>query len=289
MKKLISVVLICLCAVCLFSQENFQGFTKPSDFSEAVLAYDKSVSGMLSPLSNQLVKIFLGDKNDLSKRLDIFALAQLDSKELRILRNMIYAQYGLRFNSADLNDYFKNFPWYKPSSGNVDSKLTAVDKQNIELIQAFESRNENARTVNWGNAVGIWQDYFMMASGWAGRFVIFPNDRLEYRYSSMRNLPIIEVLRGTYSIKGNVLEFRVTEIDYRVHEAHVENNGIVGFDWADYSGDSNTITFKNPLILKFPVTEIVSKKIGDERDNYQKDAITIGGIDFYKMRDDTKD
>lgn len=47
-------------------------------------------------------------------------LTNLDKKELRILRNTIFAWYGYSFNSADLNDFFSQFDWYNPYHSNQE-------------------------------------------------------------------------------------------------------------------------------------------------------------------------
>lgn len=62
------------------------------------------------------------------------ALAKLSTKELQILRNTIYAQYGRQFNSPDLQSYFKKQWWYEPNPDYSDSQLTEEDKKLLSLI-----------------------------------------------------------------------------------------------------------------------------------------------------------
>lgn len=63
---------------------------------------------------------------------------------LRILRNMIFAQYGRSFNSEDLNEYFKKETWYRLNSNYSDKMLSDFDKQCIRLIRDIEShKNKN--------------------------------------------------------------------------------------------------------------------------------------------------
>jgi hypothetical protein len=55
-------------------------------------------------------------------------LAVLTKEELRILRNTIFAKYGLIFRSDDLRIHFSKFSWYKPLYNNVDEQLTNIDR-----------------------------------------------------------------------------------------------------------------------------------------------------------------
>lgn len=62
------------------------------------------------------------------------------TKELRLLRNEIFARHGYIFKSQDLQDYFAHNKWYKPDFKNVDSLLTEIDKSNIQLILNIETQ-----------------------------------------------------------------------------------------------------------------------------------------------------
>ena len=68
-----------------------------------------------------------------------FVLAGKSARELRLMRNEIFARYGYIFNSPDLADYFKSQRWYEPTYSNVDDQLTDIDKSNIERILTFEN------------------------------------------------------------------------------------------------------------------------------------------------------
>lgn len=72
------------------------------------------------------------------KILDTTDLESYSSKELRFLRNEIFARYGYVFKSKDLSEYFGSKRWYYPSKDNVDEYLTSIEKKNIDLIQRME-------------------------------------------------------------------------------------------------------------------------------------------------------
>ncbi len=62
------------------------------------------------------------------------------SADLRLLRNAIYAKYGLTFNSKDLQTYFSQFDWYIPNPNlkQADIELTAEETELLHLIQNRE-------------------------------------------------------------------------------------------------------------------------------------------------------
>ena len=71
-------------------------------------------------------------------------LESISSDELKIMRNEIFARYGYIFKEGgEMNNYFKNEKWYKPKLNNVDSKLTQLEKYNIQLIRKYETENAN--------------------------------------------------------------------------------------------------------------------------------------------------
>lgn len=73
-------------------------------------------------------------------------LEGLDSAELRIKRNEIFAQYGYKFKSAELKKYFSSKPWYKAKYDNVDSLLTDLDRSNINKIASYEEEYFKAKS-----------------------------------------------------------------------------------------------------------------------------------------------
>jgi hypothetical protein len=66
--------------------------------------------------------------------------ADYSKEQLRLLRNTIYAQYGLDFKSPDLKEYFSQFAWYLPDPNlkMKDIKLTVKEKEFLEKILTEE-------------------------------------------------------------------------------------------------------------------------------------------------------
>ena len=65
-------------------------------------------------------------------------LAGKCKKELRIMRNYIFARHGYIFKSDDLRQYFSQYDWYTPISRNVTKELSKIERANIKLIEAYE-------------------------------------------------------------------------------------------------------------------------------------------------------
>lgn len=72
----------------------------------------------------------------LLKESDIIGLSK---KELRIMRNWIYARHGYSFRSQDLQNYFSKYEWYHPKYAEVPYNLLSdIEQRNIELIKRNE-------------------------------------------------------------------------------------------------------------------------------------------------------
>jgi hypothetical protein len=66
-------------------------------------------------------------------------LRQLSLRDLRIVRNTIYARKGRPFKSQILRDHFAGMDWYKIKPDYSDKLLSANDVRNIALIKSVEN------------------------------------------------------------------------------------------------------------------------------------------------------
>lgn len=89
------------------------------------------------------------DFDTLNSNLTREILSPLTSKQLRLLRNAIYARYGFVFHTWDLVDDFSQCKWYKENSDFTEDQLTEIDKQNIRLIQEFECEKGVFKPIDW--------------------------------------------------------------------------------------------------------------------------------------------
>lgn len=65
-------------------------------------------------------------------------LRKKSQRELRLLRNAIYARHGRPFKSVYLQNYFGHTSWYQPDPAYTDARLSEVDRRNIKLIKSVE-------------------------------------------------------------------------------------------------------------------------------------------------------
>lgn len=76
--------------------------------------------------------------------LDEAQLKDRGATELALMRNEIYAYYGMVFARKELRDHFSKKPWYRPWRKNVDDCLTDIEWKNLELIRNLEIRKKSA-------------------------------------------------------------------------------------------------------------------------------------------------
>jgi hypothetical protein len=80
----------------------------------------------------------LSDPSMLDKVISVKSLADLSRRDLRILRNTVFARHGRQFKSELMADYFANMDWYREDPGYTDKMLTMIDKKNIQIIKSVE-------------------------------------------------------------------------------------------------------------------------------------------------------
>ncbi len=100
--------------------------------------------GIVSKYSFSVFPVY----HDMYKQGLIVGIGRLDlegqytKKELRLMRNTIYAQHGYEFSSPDLKAYFDQFAWYMPDPNlkMEDILLTEMEKEFIEKILMKEKQ-----------------------------------------------------------------------------------------------------------------------------------------------------
>ncbi|MCS6912472.1 MAG: YARHG domain-containing protein [Myxococcales bacterium] len=80
----------------------------------------------------------LEDPSLLDRLLTLEQLQDLSRRDLRLLRNTIYARRGRPFRSPILQQYFGDMEWYRPVADYTDKRLTDIDRRNIKLIRSVE-------------------------------------------------------------------------------------------------------------------------------------------------------
>jgi len=80
----------------------------------------------------------LEDPSLLDKQLTVDQLSDFSRRDLRLVRNLVYARRGRPFKSDLLQSYFSTLEWYKPDPHYTDARLTPLDKRNIKVILSVE-------------------------------------------------------------------------------------------------------------------------------------------------------
>jgi hypothetical protein len=80
----------------------------------------------------------LEDPSQLDHVITVEQLGNLSRRDLRILRNTIYARHGRPFKSKLLQAYFDTMEWYKADPAFTEKRLTKTDVTNVRLIKSVE-------------------------------------------------------------------------------------------------------------------------------------------------------
>ncbi len=81
-----------------------------------------------------------GIKWPANEDLNWYVTHHLTSDDLDLMRNEIFASYGYKFKLPKWDQYFRSQEWYKPRYDNVDDKLNAYEKANLEVIKAAKEK-----------------------------------------------------------------------------------------------------------------------------------------------------
>ncbi|MDB4970778.1 MAG: hypothetical protein JWN44_6467 [Myxococcales bacterium] len=121
-----------------------QKWYKPDPaFSPSKISDDDKIE--LGLLSRAMGQFALDDESrgksesSLERTLRLEELRQLSLRDLRLLRNTIYARRGRTFKSEILRDHFSGMEWYKVRGDYSDKLLTQNDVRNISMIKSVEN------------------------------------------------------------------------------------------------------------------------------------------------------
>ncbi len=100
-------------------------------------AGEGSAPADLSPLENPA---------RLDKLLMLTDLDGMSPRDLKLLRNAVFARRGRPFKTPLVQGHFKTVLWYTPDPAYTDSRLTEIDKKNVQLILSLEKQlNRNLK------------------------------------------------------------------------------------------------------------------------------------------------
>jgi hypothetical protein len=77
-------------------------------------------------------------------------LRKLSLRDLRLLRNSIYARRGRPFKSPIVREHFRGMKWYRENTAYTDKLLSQTDVRNVRLIRSVEDELGGAlRDEDW--------------------------------------------------------------------------------------------------------------------------------------------
>jgi hypothetical protein len=123
-------------AYLLDEQQEFSNPESPEDKIELRLVSMRLGKWAGSPDQDRTP---LEDPSLLDKQITVDGLKDFSRRDLRLLRNLIYARRGRPFHSELIKTYFEAVDWYKADPKYTDARLTAVDKRNINVILSVEN------------------------------------------------------------------------------------------------------------------------------------------------------
>lgn len=130
------VIVFCIGGFFLYTQIINTSNTSGTENNEEVLNTENTEADESSPNN----KTIHGKYPQASQRLlNSSDLSGLGTKDLKIMRNEIFARHGYLFETQDMKAYFERQNWYQGLYQNVQSKLTEIEKNNISLIKNQEA------------------------------------------------------------------------------------------------------------------------------------------------------
>ena len=117
-----------------------QPWYEPSDEEVKLSKIEQYNVNFIKKIADEMAQVawLEYDLNTYSKKITEDDIYYLNKRDLRILRNEIYARYGYIFDDPALVEEFKYAWWYTPVTKKVT--LTDIEKHNVEVIRRKEKQ-----------------------------------------------------------------------------------------------------------------------------------------------------
>lgn len=267
MHKLMCVLLVAIMMYCVFLPANNHIF---ADYYEFELA-ERIINN--------------GEYQILDKVLPDTLLKTCDKSQLALIRNTIFAKYGYRFKSVELQKHFAKFNWYKPKYDDVNSFLTEIDKINIQKIlereknyQEVPVREKEPRGLE-SELVGLWHAGPMLAAGWGEKYLFYIDGHFRFDYAD-ESKRIIN-FSGDWYVKDNKL------VLIKKNRLVIKGGKLEESPSGEYYVEGGTI-IKEKVI---PPEKVVYD-LGAFEENHKyphPKMVKIGGKQYWKFFDDPKE
>lgn len=253
-----------------FTEEEIEEFQEQS---YEQLNNNRAIKAIYNGALEELERVFSNDN-----------LAILNAHELKLLRNMIYAQHMYAFKSKELQEWFSKFEWYEPLDNDVTDYITLIDSMNTERIKLFESAHKKTQAVDIDDdqLIGIWHISPMVAAGYGELIYFYPDHTFKITCNQMDWGNRLSSISGTWSIEVNALVLEVTEKCILTGGEIVEGYASCASDFAIEGGTSEIVTVSPSETRIYPISEIVTDDMGGALvQGASKSRIKIGTTHFW--------
>ncbi len=233
-----------------FTEEEIEEFQEQS---YEQLNNNRAIKAIYNGAIEELERVFSNDN-----------LAILNAHELKLLRNMIFAQHMYAFKSKELQEWFSKFDWYEPLDNDVTDNITLIDSMNIEWIKLFESAHKKTQAVDIDDdqLIGIWHVSPIVAAGYGELIYFYPDHTFKITANQMDWGNRLSSISGTWSIEVNALVLEVTEKCILTGGEIVEGYASCASDFAIEGGTSEIVTVSPSETRIYPISEIVTDDLG---------------------------
>lgn len=138
------------------SSRSDQSYDFETNFKYLLISKDGSIIELISTRYYDFTKFIVIDESNLkgcfawhndepssSDENNMWMTDHLSIRDLDIMRNEIFAEYGYKFKTEKWQAYFSSKSWYQPMHDDVTNKLTEIDKENIKLILEVKEKMQN--------------------------------------------------------------------------------------------------------------------------------------------------
>ncbi|HEX8492624.1 MAG TPA: YARHG domain-containing protein [Pyrinomonadaceae bacterium] len=75
--------------------------------------------------------------------IELSQLQEMPLEDLRLLRGLVFGRHGRVFKDADIRDYLKGRPWFKPNPDFQNSLLNETERKNLDIIREDEAKKHD--------------------------------------------------------------------------------------------------------------------------------------------------
>lgn len=109
----------------------------PRNFKEKYTDEETGKTETFTASKNRVASDAVFKINASKQKLTEKELKNLRKLDMEIIKNSVFARHGYAFKKQTYRNFFEQTDWYIPVSGNVDSELSPIEKENVALLNRF--------------------------------------------------------------------------------------------------------------------------------------------------------